>query len=256
MSSASVNKSISRLIVGAMSIDGELNEEERLRVAKILDFIGMPDLIADVGAAIESTSGQFDLYKECRLVKELIKDELKETAPLIFRTVSDVLAVDRFLSTEEALYLSSMARQLGISSKVSKQILKEVMTNRRARLQKSAKDIDADFNPQLRELLSFEGADDLVGEVSEDELGELFHNTKDDVDITREEMQEALIILGLKPNSTIDDAKKVWLDTINTLDLPKMSTLGETFVTAAINRITKVNSAYRTILNFYDQIGR
>ena len=33
-----------------------------------------------------------------------------------------------------------------------------------------------------------------------------------------------------------------------------MANLGETYVTAAINRITRINDAYKTILHFHEQL--
>lgn len=258
MSSAAQNKSIARLIVGAMSIDGHLGKEERRKVAKTLDVIGMGELIADVGAAIEDNDGSFDLYDECKSLKSSLGSGFKELSPLIFRMVCDVLASDRYVSAQEALYLSAMARQLGIGSRMAKQTFKEVMAQRRGRLEKCGQDIDADFNPHLKDLLSFEGAEDLVGEIDEDSVDELAHAADDSFyegsEITRDDMARSLTILGLGIHATLEDAEAVWKETIETLDLPKMAKLGETFVSAAINRITRINDAYKTILHFHERL--
>jgi hypothetical protein len=147
-----------------------------------------------------------------------------------------------------------MAKQLGIPPRAAKQTFKEVMAERRGRLEQSGKDIDPDFNPALKDLLSFDGAEDLVGEVDPNAVEELLHNASEGVDVSKDDMSRSLTILGLGSNATLDDAEAVWQETIDTLDLPKMARLGETFVSAAINRITRINDAYKTILHFHERL--
>ena len=63
------NKHIANLIVGAMSIDGELCIADRNKAVAALEAMQMHELVADLGQAIENDSGDFDLFKES---KELI----------------------------------------------------------------------------------------------------------------------------------------------------------------------------------------
>lgn len=258
MSSAVQNQLIARLIVGAMSIDGELTKKEAEKVARTLSEIGMPELVADVGAVIEAHDiDEFNMFKECRKLTESLGTDADMLAPMIFRLVCDVVANDRFVSEREATYLSAMAKRLGLTVDSAKSIFKQVMAMRRSRLESSGTVISEDINPYLKELLSFQGAEDLVGEADEDSIGEMMHAAKEAMDegeqISHDEMARSLTILGLGQNAKLEDAEEVWKDTINNLDLPKMAELGETFVSAAINRITRINDAYKTILHFHDQ---
>jgi hypothetical protein len=117
--------------------------------------------------------------------------------------------------------------------------------------------VSEDINPHLKALLSFEGAEDLVGELDADSIEEMYHAAhtamEEGESVSSDDLGRALAILGLPGSAKLDDAEQVWKDTINTLELPKMATLGETFVSAAINRITRINDAYKTILHFHDQ---
>src|SRR5262249_32334305 len=108
MSSAKQNRSIGRLIVGAMSIDGSLSKAEQEKAARTLQKIGMPELIADVGAAIEELDGSFNMFQECRELNDLMGAHAAELAPLVFRIICDVMSADRFVSLQEATYLSAM----------------------------------------------------------------------------------------------------------------------------------------------------
>ena len=84
MSSASENRSIARLIVGAMTIDGSLDKHEREKVARTLDLIGMGELIAYVGAAIDEDDGTFNLYKECKALIDSLGSDATEMANAYF----------------------------------------------------------------------------------------------------------------------------------------------------------------------------
>lgn len=259
MATAKQNKSIAKLIVGAMSIDGTLDNKERAKVASTLQSIGLDELIPDVGATIDDETLSFNMFEECKLLKASLGAEAAELAPMIFRVVTDVVASDRFVSSQEALYLSAMAKRLGISTPMAKQIFQEVIAHRRSRLEQSGKDIDAALNPHLKELLSFEGSEDLVGQADQDSLDDMLHDVQETLDeslnISKDDMLRALTILGLTQRATLQDAEAVWRETIATLELPKMAALGETFVSAALNRICRVNDAYKTILHFNEFVA-
>ena len=253
MSSAKQNKSIAKLIVGAMTIDGSLDKKERQKVAHTLDVIGFGELIADVGAAIDEEDGSFNMFDECKAVMESLGSEAAEVAPLIYRVVCDVIAHDRFVSVREASYIAGMGKRLGLTPEMAQGIFKQVMAERRGRLEVAGKDIDEAINANLKNLLSFQGADDLVGEVEADALEELMHSMEEGANVSRDEFSRAMAMLGLKSNAKVEDAEAVWKETIDNLNLPKMADLGETFVTAAIGRISKINEAYKTILHFHSQ---
>ncbi len=249
---------IGKLIVGAMSIDGTLGKEEREKLAITLDKIGMPELIADVGVAIENDDGTFNMFEECRNLYESLGTDADTTAPVIFRIVCDVVASDRFVSSQEASYLSAVARRLKISTEQSKKIFQSVMAERRGRLEVAGSGVDELLHPRLKQFLSFEGADQLVGELSEDSLEERLHRAREEMtegcEICADDVERALTVLGLRRGATLDEAKNIWVETIETLNLPKMARLGETFVTAGINRITQINEAYKTVLTFFEHL--
>ena len=256
MSSATQNLSIARLIVGAMTIDGSLDKGEREKVATTLDRIGMGELIAYVGAALDEDSGDFNLYEECKTLRESLGAEAAELIPLVFRVVVDVVASDRFVSSREASYLSALSRRLEISTKQAQQIFKQVLAERHGRLEVAGSKVDSIINPNLKDLLSFDGADSLVGALDPDSLDALAEHTDamaEGEKVSYDELQRALAILGLDGNAKVKDAEGVWRETINTLDLPKMAQMGETFVSAAINRISRINEAYKTVLHYQTQ---
>ncbi len=258
MSSARQNRHIARLIVGAMSIDGSLSREEQKKVAQSLEEIGMPELVADVGAAIEDYCGTFDMYQECRELLESLGKDSAELAPMMFRMICDVIAHDRFVSAQEATYLASIGRRFKLTPENARSIFKQVMAANRSRLEVAGDDIDELINPHLKALLSFDGADELVGELPENSMDELLHNAKEllgsEISITGEDVERALTVLGLDRTKSLDCAEEVWKETIENLNLPKMSNLGETYVTAAINRITRINDAYKTVLHFHEHL--
>ncbi len=238
-----------------MTIDGSLDKQEREKVAKTLDAIGMGELIAYIGAAIEEDDGTFNLHKECKSLIEVLGSEATEMAPLIFRVVTDVVAHDRFVSANEAAYLSGLAKRLNIPMPVAQQLFKQVMAERRARLEIAGRDVDAGIHPNLRELLSFSGSQDLVGQAGEGSIDDLIEKvSEEEQKISTDELLRALTILGLNGKSSLEEAENVWKETINSLDLPRMANLGETFVSAAINRITRINEAYKTILTFHESL--
>lgn len=258
MSSAKQNRSIARLIVGAMSIDGSLSRIERQKVAKTLEKIGMPELVADVGIAIDDDDGTFNMFEECKSLLVILGSDAERVAPTVFRIVSDVIANDRFVSTQEASYLSAMARKLNIPGPKASEIFSQVLQERRSRLEVAASGVDEAIHPHLKELLSFEGAEQLVGRATEGSIDEMITQAMDtpEENISLDDVENALTVLGLPTTAKLLDAESVWKETIENLNLPKLAGLGETFVTAAINRISKINSAYRTILHFQQSMTK
>ena len=243
MSSAKQNRHIARLIVGAMSIDGTLGKAERQKVAAALEKIGMPELLADVGAAIEDDDGSFDMFQECKEAIASLGPDAPEFAPVIFRIVCDVIAADRFVSSSEATYLSAMAKRLKLGEENAANIFKEVLAARKSRLEVAASGVDENLHPHLKKLLSFKGAEELVGRSTEGSIDEMIYKAGD-TNVSVDDVSRALTVLGLPSTAHLDDATEVWKETIENLNLPKMANLGETFVSAAINRITRVNEAY------------
>ncbi len=250
MSSAKQNFSIARLIVGAMCIDGSLDREERKKVSQILENLGMIELIADVGVALDADEGDFNLFQECDELLSSLGNMASEVTPLIFRIVADVVASDKFVSAQEITYLSALARRLGLASATAAKILQQVLAHTRGRLEISSKQVDANINSYLKELLSFPGADFLTGRDYAAEAAEPKMEAKAEpqTTVSPEELSRALTVLGLDQNSRLAEAEGVWRETIVHLDLPKMAELGETFVSAAINRITRINEAYKAVL--------
>lgn len=249
MSSAKQNIHISRLIVGAMCIDGSLDREERKKVSQILENLGMIELIADVGIALDADEGDFNLFQECDELLVSLGSIATEVAPLIFRIVADVVASDGFVSAHEVTYLSALSRRLGIQSGVASKIFQQVLAHTRGRLEISSKQVDVNINPYLKELLSFPGADFLTGrDYAAEAAAPKTIVTEPEISVSPEELVRAFSVLGLEENSSLAQAEEVWRETIMHLDLPKMADLGDTFVSAAINRITRINDAYKAVL--------
>jgi len=249
VSSAKQNIHIARLIVGAMCIDGSLDREERKKVSHILEDLGMIELIADVGVALDADEGDFNLFEECDALLASLGSVADEVTPLIFRIVADVVASDKFVSSQEVTYLSALSRRLGIQSKTAAKIFQQVLAHTRGRLEISSKQVDVNINPYLKELLSFPGADFLTGrDYAAEAVAPTPRIEEPEVTVSPEELIRALTVLGLDENSTCAQAEEVWRETITHLDLPKMADLGETFVSAAINRITRINEAYKAVL--------
>jgi hypothetical protein len=255
MSSAIQNRYIGRLIVGAMSIDGSLSKKERDKVAVTLDRLGLGELIADVGAAIEDDDGTFNMFQECRELVTSLGSDAREAAPVVFRAVCDVIASDRFVSATEATYLSAMAKRLELTDELATSIFKQVLADRKSRLEVAASGVDEVIHPHLKKLLSFPGAEDLVGRSTEGSIDEMINRAQSQgADISVDDVARSLAVLGLPDTAKLEDATQVWKDTIDNLNLPKMANLGETFVSAAINRISRVNEAYKAILNFHERL--
>lgn len=258
MSSIQQNRHIARLIVGAMSIDGELSKGEQKKVAKALDELHMHELVADFGAALDDDFGDFNMFKECKLLMESMGNEAEKAAPMIFRLILEVIASDRFVSEQEASYISALARRFRLPTDDTKKIFAQVMAERRGRLEISAHDVDEILHPHLKEILSFEGSEELVGEVSEDSLEEMLHNAQNAMDegceYTKKDVDRGLAVLGLSRIASLEEATEVWKETILSVDLKTMASLGETFVTAALNRLTEINNAYKVVLHVHEHI--
>lgn len=254
MSIAKQNKHIGRLIVGAMSIDGTLDSEERLKVTETLKMLGMEQLLSDVGNAIEDDDGTFNLFNECKELLNSLGADAPEVTPLVFRIVCEVVAYDRFVSGQEAAYLSALGKRLELSPAMAKSILKQVIAERGSRLEVSGNQIDPSLHPGLKELLSFSGSDQLVGKLSEDSIETLISDAKSAFDevnnLSVDDLSRALAILGLKTNAKFQDATEVWQEALENINLGKLSKMGETFVSAALQRIIQLNEAYKVISTF------
>lgn len=257
MSNKDQNLLIARLIVGAMQIDGVLDNSELERVISTLTEEGLEELVADVGTAMEEDLANFNMFKACKELVQILGEDAKTASPIVFRVICDVVANDRFVSLSEATYLSAMAKRLELSIEKAKEIFKGVMSARRSRLEQGEDAVDGDINPHLKALLSFEGSDKLVGELEKGSLEAMLHASQDagtdSSQVSNDELEGALGVLGLGGNAKLEDATTVWRETIDNLQLSRMADLGETFVTAAINRMAKVNSAYKTIVKFHQQ---
>jgi hypothetical protein len=259
MSSAKQNKHIGRLIVGAMSIDGTLSKAEQKKLATTLHEVGMDELMADVGSAIEEDNGTFNMFVECTELLASLGADAKDTAPIVFRVVCDVVAADRFVSAQEASYLSAMARKLEIADVTATSVFKQVLAERKSRLEVAASGVDEQIHPQLKKLLNFPGAEDLVGRSTENSIDAMVLEAETkgmDTHVSVDELTRSLTVLGLSSNATLEDAKEVWKETIDNLNLPKMANLGATFVTAAINRISRINDAYKSIESFHERLAK
>ncbi len=250
MSSSKQNQHIARLIIGAMTIDGEMSDKELAKCGATLEAIGMGQLVAYLGSVLEEDESQYNMFQECKDLVQSLGSESKEVSPLVFRIIVDVIAADRFVSLREASYLAAMAKRLDMSMSDAQTIFKTEMARQRSRLEVSGSDIDEMLNKNLKDLLSFAGADDMVGELDQNSLEEMIHQADQGAEVCKDEVARAMTILGLKSNSTLEDAETVWRETIEKLNLPKMAELGETFVSAAIDRISAINDAYKTILAY------
>ncbi len=261
MASSAQNRHIARLLVGAMSIDGSLSKIEQEKVATSLKKLNKEELIAYVGAAIEDDMGDFNMFQECKELVESLGANAKDFTPLIFRMITEVIASDRFVSMQEASYLSAMAKRLQLSPDESKTIFKQVLAERRGRLEAAGSSVDALLHPHLKELLSFQGAEELVGEVRANSMEEMLYEAQQVLketsnNLSLDDVERALAVLGLSGNATLDEAEEVWKETIDSLNLPKMANLGETFVTAALQRITQIHDAYKTVLHFNQEMEK
>ena len=241
------NKSIARLIVGAMTIDGSLDKKEQDEVIASVSKLGMSELIAELGLAIENDDGSFNLFAECKALLEHLGARAAEVTDLVFTIVAEVVASDEFVSEREASYLSSLAKSLKLPIPTASAILRKVLAERRSKLEISADDVDASINKTLKELLSFEDA----AEFNQDSLASTIQTATDNEQknlVSREEAQRALAVLGLDSAGTFEEANKIWKDSIQNLGLSKLAELGETYVSAALHNIVQINEAYKVLL--------
>lgn len=253
MRSSQENRIIGRIIVGAMSIDGTLNKKEREHVAAILTKRGASDIVSYVGSALDEDLGDLDLFKECRELLEILGSKAQSSAPEIFRLVSSIIASDRFVSANEAQYLSALARRLKISTEKSRNILKEIIEEKRSKLEISGDQVDALIHPHLKELLSFCGAEDKVGELRENSIEEQLHHAEFDnsTNISLEDVEKALATLGLSTTGgTLEEAEEVWREKMESVKLGQLAHQGASFVGAALLQATKIHNAYKTLLDF------
>ena len=112
----------------------------------------------------------------------------------------------------------------------------------------SGDQIDALIHPHLKELLSFAGSNELVGEIKEDSLEERLYQARKELgkttSYTKEEIDSALITLGLNSSSTIEDAKEIWLTNLIAISPAKLVHQGPSFVTAGLEKAKLINDAY------------
>ena len=120
------NKHIAKLIVGAMSIDGELSKDDQLKVVAALQSLGMNDLVADFGEALETDYGDFDLYQESKELLAVLGDHTESSTPIIFRLICNVVVSDRFVSVQEASYLSALGKRLKLTIEASREICNSI----------------------------------------------------------------------------------------------------------------------------------
>lgn len=253
MRSSQENKIIGRIIVGAMCIDGTLNKKEREHVAQILTKLGAAELVAYVGVALDDDFGDLDLFQESRDLLQLLGANAEKATPEIFKLVASVIASDRFVSAQEAQYLSALARRLKLSPFQSQSILKEIIELKRGRLEISGNQVDALIHPHLKELLSFSGADEKVGALAENAIEEQLHHAEFDAstNITPEDVEKALVILGLSTSGgSLEEAEEVWKEKMQSVKLGQLAHQGVSFVGPALEQALKVHSAYKILLDF------
>ncbi|HMO17911.1 MAG TPA: hypothetical protein PKA63_06065 [Oligoflexia bacterium] len=252
MRSAQENRILGRIIVGAMCIDGTLGKKEREHVAVVLGKNGASDLVSSVGIALDEDLGDFDLFKECRDLLTILGPEAKNKVPDIFNLVARVVASDRFVSAEEASFLSALSRRLKLSTEKSKSILKKIIEEKRGRLEISGEQVDAMIHPHLKELLSFCGADEVVGEIAENSIAEqiYLHEEEFNENLTLSDVENALKVLGLSRGGSLDEAEEIWKEKLEATNLGKLAYQGEAFVTSALENIQRIHNAYKTLINF------
>ncbi len=243
------NKHIANLIVGAMGIDGELCIADRNKAISALEAMHMHELVADLGQAIENDCGDFDLYKESReLVEVLGKDSTSKLAS-IYKVICKVLSSDRFLSVQEATYLSALRKRFKLEVPEAQNILKEVLGAKRGRIEISAEQIE--MHQGLKELLSFDGAEEIVGAHCENSIEEQLLSAKDTynttLDYSIEDVHSALNKLALPKTASLDEAKQEWMKVVDNTDLKAMAKLGESFVLASASKVKEATEAYQFV---------
>lgn len=245
------NKSIARIIVAGASIDGTLNSADREMLSNALLKLNLEDLLAEVGFALEHDSGDFDIFEDTKKLIETLGDRSRQLSPLIFEIMAQCISGDRYISTQEATFLSTIARRLKLSTSVAGSILKKVLESKKSKLEISGQQIDALVHPHLKELLSFCGSEELVGEINADSIEERLYQAQKELgevkEYKHEDIQKALITLGLNGSSSIDDAKDAWMSCLAKIKPAQLTNQGPTFVAAAINKAKAINDAYLLI---------
>jgi len=246
------SKIIARLIVGATSIDGTLNSSERESLSNSLIEQGFASLVAEVGIALDDDFSDFDIFQESRNLLEKLGSKSIELNPKIFTIIASSISGDRFISEQEASFLSALSRRLKLSTIQAGKIIKEILEKKKGKLEISGDQVDALIHPHLKELLSFVGSADLVGTINSDSLEERIYQAKkeleDNSNFSKEEIDKALITLGLNSSSTIDDAKEIWQETLTSINLGKLIHQGVLFVSSAIEKARVINEAYELLV--------
>ncbi len=252
MRTLQANKAIATIIVGAMGIDGSLSTEERDHVAKVLNDLGEESLLPEIGIALDNDFGDFDLFRESKTLIQSLGLNAKDEVLKVFKLVASIISTDRFVSQDEASFLSSLSRSLKISPDKGKKILHEVLSSKKSRLEISGDSVDAMLHPHLKELLSFTGAEEIVGEAPTDSFEEGFMNSGDlsSDDFSEEKIKQALATLGLNSFSTPDEAEEAWLEIIKSTDIQTVAKQGIDYLIATLNALRKTSEAYKLIKRY------
>jgi hypothetical protein len=245
-------KIIARLIVGAASIDGTLNTKERELLSSSLIEQGFSTIVAEIGTALDDDFSTFDIFLESRTLLENLGSKSSELTPKIFKIIATSISGDRFISEQEASFLSALSRRLKLSTAQAGKIIKEILEKNKGKLEISGDQVDALIHPHLKELLSFTGSSNLVGEINSDSLEERIYQAKKELEenssFSKEEIDKALLSLGLNSSSTIEDAKEIWQDTLSSINLSKLIHQGVIFVSSAIEKAKIINDAYELLV--------
>lgn len=253
MRTLQANKAIATILVGAMGIDGSLSKEERERVAKVLTAMGEVELLPEVGLALDNDFGDFDLFRECKNLLQTPISQSQEEVQKVFKLVASVISTDRFVSQDEASFLSALSRCLKIAPDRAKKILQEVLAARKGRIEISGDNVDALLHPHLKELLSFSGAEDIVGEAPKNSFEEGFYSASSDLSsgqYSEENIRKALGLLGLNSFSTPEEAEEAWLEIINSTDIKVLAKQGIDYLISTLSALTKASEAYKLIKQY------
>ncbi len=243
---AEVNKAVARLIVCGMSIDSELSKKERESLATTINSLKADYLLSDIGIALEEDDGDLDLFQEGKIITEnnLAASEIES----IFSLICNIISSDRFISFNEANFLSALSKRLRLPIKNAKEILQKALSTRNGRLEISGKQIDPILHPHLKDLLSFEGAENIIGEVPKDSLEELLQTTKSNY--SEEDVKQALIKLGLTSYARPEEAYEALKDLISSTNLSKLAEQGIEYVDAGVKKISEATTAVKIINSF------
>ncbi len=252
MRTVQANKAIATIIVGAMGIDGSLSKEEREQLAKVLSQLGEQALLPDIGVALDNDFGDFDLFRESKALIQSLGTDSNDELQNVFKLVVSVISTDRFVSQDEASFLSALSRAIKISPDRAKKILQEVLTAKKSRIEISGDSVDAMLHPHLKELLSFSGAEEIVGIAPKDSFEEGFIEAGEfsSGDFSEENIRKALKTLGLNSFSTPDEAEEAWLEIVNTADLKVLAKQGIDYLIATLSALTKASEAYKLIKRY------